>query len=193
MQISAALKQTRYEAFRWRYQASLPWKITLSLAVAALTGLLAQARMPLPFTPVPLTGQTFAVLLVGAVLGSRRGAASLLLYLLQGILGLPFFAGGASGLAYLTGPTGGYLVGFVVAASLIGLLAARGLDRRIPSALLAFLVGEVFIYLFGVSWLSVYLGIQRALVAGFLPFLIGDAIKLAAAALVLPAAWKLVK
>ena len=160
-----------------------------SLFVAAM----AQVKIPLPFTPVPLTGQTFAVLLVGAALGARNGASSLALYLLMGIVGLPFFAGGASGLTYLTGPTGGYLLGFVVAAYIVGLLAARGLDRRIPSALLAFLVGEIVIYLFGVSWLSVYIGLQKALVAGLLPFLIGDAIKLAAAALVLPAAWKLVR
>ena len=160
-----------------------------SLCVAGM----AQVRIPLPFTPVPITGQTFAVLLVGAVLGSRRGAASLLLYLLQGLLGLPFFAGGASGLAILLGPTGGYLIGFVVAAGLVGLLATRGLDRRIPSALLAFLAGEVVIYLFGVAWLSVFLGIPHAIAAGLLPFLLGDAIKLAAAGLILPAAWALVK
>ena len=160
-----------------------------SLCVAGM----AQLRIPLPFTPVPITGQTFAVLLVGAGLGSRRGAISLALYLLLGLLGLPFFAGGASGLAILLGPTGGYLVGFVVAATLVGLLAARGLDRRIPSALLAFLTGEVVIYLFGVAWLSVFLGIPHAITAGLLPFLFGDAIKLAAAGLVLPAAWALVK
>jgi biotin transport system substrate-specific component len=160
-----------------------------SLFVAGM----AQVRIPMPFTPVPITGQTFAVLLVGAVLGSRRGAASLLLYLLMGLVGLPFFAGGASGLAYLLGPTGGYLVGFIVAAYLVGLLAARGLDRRIPSALLAFLAGELVIYLFGVAWLSVFLGLPHAIAAGFLPFIIGDAVKLAAAGLVLPAAWTLVK
>ncbi len=160
-----------------------------SLCVAGM----AQVRIPLPFTPVPITGQTFAVLLVGAALGSRRGAMSLALYLLLGLVGLPFFAGGASGLAYLLGPTGGYLVGFVVAATLVGLLAARGLDRRIPSALLAFLAGEIVIYLFGVAWLSVFIGIPQALTAGLVPFLIGDAIKLAAAGLVLPAAWVLVK
>ena len=160
-----------------------------SLFVAGM----AQVRIPLPFSPVPITGQTFAVLLVGATLGSRRGAASLLLYLILGLLGLPIFAAGASGLAYLSGPTGGYLVGFIISASLVGLLAARGMDRRIPSALLAFLAGEVVIYLCGVAWLSLFLGIQRAIVAGLLPFLIGDAIKLAAAGLALPAAWKLVK
>jgi biotin transport system substrate-specific component len=160
-----------------------------SLCVAGM----AQVRIPLPFTPVPITGQTFAVLLVGAVLGFRRGAASLGLYLLMGLVGLPFFAGGASGLAYLMGPTGGYLIGFTVAASLVGLMAARGMDRHIPTALLAFLAGEIVIYLFGVAWLSVFLGLPHAIAAGFLPFILGDAIKLAAAGLVLPAAWALVK
>lgn len=154
---------------------------------------MAQVRIPLPFTPVPLTGQTFAVLLVGAVLGSRRGAASLLLYLISGIFGLPFFAGGTSGLATMLGPTGGYLAGFVLAAALVGLLAARGMDRRIPGALLAFLAGEIIIYLFGVAWLSHFIGFQRAIAAGLAPFIIGDAIKVAAAGLALPAAWKLVK
>jgi biotin transport system substrate-specific component len=154
---------------------------------------MAQVRISLPFTPVPITGQTFAILLVGASLGSRRGAASLALYILLGSLGLPFFAGGASGLSALLGPTGGYLVGFVVAAFLVGLMAARGLDRNVPGALLAFLAGEIVIYLFGVAWLSVYLGIWPAIVAGFLPFLVGDAIKLVAAGLALPAAWALVK
>jgi biotin transport system substrate-specific component len=163
--------------------------LTGSLFVAGM----AQVRIPLPFTPVPITGQTFAVLVVGASLGSRRGAASLALYLLMGLIGLPFFAGGAHGLSVLVGPTGGYLVGFVIAAWLVGLLAARGLDRRVPSALLAFLVGELVIYLFGIAWLSVYLGINHAFAAGFVPFVIGDAIKLVASGLVLPAAWALVK
>ncbi len=160
-----------------------------SLCVAGM----AQIRIPLPFTPVPITGQTFAVLVVGASLGSRRGAASLALYLLLGVFGLPFFAGGMGGLYTLLGPTGGYLIGFVIAAWLVGLLAAHGLDRRIPSALLAFLAGEMVIYLFGVAWLSLHLGIWQAIIAGILPFLIGDAIKLVAAGLVLPAAWALVK
>jgi biotin transport system substrate-specific component len=167
--------------------------ILLVFAGSLFVAGMAQVRIPLPFTPVPITGQTFAVLLVGATFGSRRGAASLALYLLMGILGLPFFAGGARGLSVLVGPTGGYLVGFVIAASLVGLMAARGLDRRVPGALLAFLAGEIVIYLFGVAWLSVYLGIWHAIIAGFLPFIVGDAIKLVAAGLVLPAAWRLVK
>jgi biotin transport system substrate-specific component len=167
--------------------------VLLVVAGSLLVAALAQVRIPLPFTPVPITGQTFAVLLVGAVLGSRRGAASLLLYLMEGSLGLPVFAGGAGGLVHVFGPTGGYLLGFVVAAYLVGRLAEGGLDRRFRSALLVFLAGETVIYLFGVTWLGFFIGFQKALAAGLLPFVIGDAVKLAAAALVLPAAWKLVR
>ncbi len=160
---------------------------------SVLVALLAQVRIPLPFTPVPITGQTFGVLLIGASLGSKRGAASLLLYLAEGLAGLPAFAGGASGFSALAGPTGGYLIGFVAAAYLVGLLAERGLDRRFLSALPIFLAGEAVIYLFGVSWLSILIGVQKAFVDGLFPFLVGDGLKLIAAALTLPAAWKLVK
>jgi biotin transport system substrate-specific component len=153
----------------------------------------AQIRIPLPFTPVPLTGQTFAMLLVGAALGSKRGAASLALYTLMGALGLPFFAGGASGLAYMSGPTLGYLVGFVAAAYIVGLLAERGLERSVRTSLVPFLVGTLVIYLFGAGWLAVLFGVDQALTLGVLPFLVGDAIKMVLAALALPAAWRLVK
>ncbi len=162
---------------------------TGSLLVAAM----AQVRIPLPFTPVPITGQTFAVLLIGAALGSRRGAASLLLYLVEGALGLPVFSGGAAGFAALAGPTGGYLLGFVCAAFLVGLLAERGMDRHFISALPVFLAGEAVIYLFGVTWLATFVGPSRAFADGLFPFILGDAIKLVAAALALPAAWKLAK
>jgi biotin transport system substrate-specific component len=167
--------------------------VLLVVAGSLLVAALAQVRIPLPFTPVPITGQTFAVLLVGAVLGSRRGAASLLLYLMEGSLGLPVFAGGAGGLVHVFGPTGGYLLGFVAAAYLVGRLAEGGLDRRFRSALLVLLAGEAVIYLFGVTWLGFFIGFQKALAAGLLPFVIGDAVKLVAAALALPAAWKLVR
>ena len=164
--------------------------ITISaLFVAAL----AQVKIPLPFTPVPLTGQTFAVLLVGAALGSKRGATSLALYTAMGALGLPFFAGGASGLAYMFGPTLGYLAGFVVAAYVIGLLAERGLERSLRTSLFPFLAGTLVIYIFGASWLAVLFGFEKVLILGVLPFLIGDVIKMIFAALVLPAAWKLVR
>jgi len=163
--------------------------VTGSLLVAAM----AQVRIPLPFSPVPITGQTFAVLLVGASLGARRGVASLSFYVLLGAIGLPVFAGGAGGLMTFLGPTGGYLIGFIFAAYFVGRLAETGRDRRLFSALLVFLAGEVIIYMFGLPWLSLYVGVQKVLMAGLFPFLPGDLLKLAAAALALPAAWKLVQ
>ena len=156
-----------------------------SLLVAAL----AQVRIPLPFTPVPLTGQTFGVLLVGAALGSRRGAASLALYLVSGLAGLPVFTGWGSGISHLAGPTGGYLIGFIAAAFAVGWLCERKLDRRWTTALLPFLAGEALIYAFGLPWLAVYVGANNALAAGFIPFLPGDVAKLILAALALPAVW----
>ncbi len=160
-----------------------------SLLVAAL----AQARILLPFTPVPITGQTFAVLLIGALLGSKRGAAAIGLYLLEGGLGLPFFSGGGAGWAFLAGPTGGYLIGFVAAAFLVGLLTERGLDRRVQTALPAFLLGAVVIYAFGLLGLARFVGLQNAFVAGVAPFLVGDALKVVLAGSILPAAWKFVR
>ena len=160
---------------------------------AIFVALLAQVKILLPFTPVPLTGQTFAVLLVGVTLGSKRGAASMIFYTVLGAFGLPVFAGGASGMAYLTGATLGYLVGFVVAAYLIGMLAERGLERNLRTSLLPFLAGTLVIYLFGAGWLAMLFGVEKALVLGVLPFLVGDAIKMILAALALPSAWRLVR
>ncbi|MCJ7436093.1 MAG: biotin transporter BioY [Anaerolineales bacterium] len=157
-----------------------------SLFVAAL----AQIRIPLPFTPIPITGQTFGVLLVGVALGSKRGAAALALYLAEGAIGLPFFAGGAYGLEIVIGATGGYLFGFIAAAFFIGLLAERGLERSIRTSILPFLIGTAIIYLCGASWLALSLGLEKAILFGVLPFLVGDAIKIALAAVVLPSAWK---
>lgn len=167
--------------------------VILILLGALFVAALAQIEIPLPFTPVPITGQTFGVLLVGAALGSKRGAASLISYLALGTIGLPFFAGGAHGLNILIGATGGYLIGFVVATYVIGLLAERGLERNVRTSLLPFLIGTVLIYVCGVAWLAIVLGsFSKAIAAGLLPFLIGDSIKLIAASLALPAAWKLV-
>ena len=179
-----------------RYPRATGWlrdAVLIVLGTLFVT-LLAQVKIPLPFTPVPLTGQTLAVLLIGATLGARRGVASIVLYIALGAVGLPVFAGGASGLAYLAGATLGYLIGFVIAAYIIGLLAERGLERSVRTSVLPFLIGTVIIYVCGVAWLTFVLGsFSKALSAGLLPFLIGDAIKLLAASLVLPAAWKLVK
>jgi biotin transport system substrate-specific component len=168
--------------------------LTLIVLGSLFVAVLAQVKIPLSFTPVPLTGQTFAVLLVAAALGSKRGAASMAFYIALGAFGLPIFAGGASGVAYLSGATLGYLIGFVIAAYVVGLLAERGLERSVRTSVIPFLVGTVIIYACGVSWLAIVLGsFSKALTAGLIPFVIGDVIKLIAASLALPAAWKLVK
>jgi biotin transport system substrate-specific component len=164
---------------------------------ALLTGILAQVEVPLSFTPVPLTGQTLAVLLAGGALGMRLGAASQLLYWLLGMAGLPFYAGGEGGWQAATGATMGYLVGFMVAAALIGYLAERGDVRNLASSLSAMALGSFVIYGFGATWLAVELdvplanGDPNAIALGVTPFLIGDAIKLVLAGALLPATWKL--
>jgi biotin transport system substrate-specific component len=167
----------------------LGWMVLGALWVA----LFAQVRIPLPFTPVPITGQTFAVLLVGAALGAGRGAGALMLYLLMGMTGLPVFAGGAAGLFHLTGPTGGYLLGFVIAAAAVGRMAEHGWERSFRTSLIPFSLGTLLIYLVGVPWLALYVGPQAAIQKGLLPFLPGDLIKLLLAALALPSAWRLVQ
>ncbi len=160
------------------------------LVGAGLTGALAQISIHIPGTPVPITGQTLGVLLTGCSLGARRATASISLYVVLGFIGLPWFAGGQHG---YVGYNAGYLFGFVLAAFLVGLVAERGADRRIIGALPAMLLGEIAIYLVGVPWLafSLHLGAQKALDEGFNPFVIGDAIKAAIGAGLLPVAWKL--
>ncbi|MCX7681074.1 MAG: biotin transporter BioY [Anaerolineae bacterium] len=157
-----------------------------------LVALGARISIPLPFTPVPITGQTFAVLLSGVVLGSRRGALSLLMYLAYGAMGLPVFSMGRGGLAHLFGPTAGYLWGFVAAAFITGLLAERGWDRKVVTAFLAMLLGNVVIYACGLPWLARYVGYERVLAAGLLPFIAGDVLKLLLATALLPSGWKLI-
>jgi len=167
----------------------------LVVGFAMLTAGAAQIEIPLWFTPVPITGQTLAVLLAGAVLGMRAGAASQALYVGLGAIGLPFYSGGDGGWEAATGATAGYLVGFIVAAAVVGYLAERRRDRNVVTAVPAFLAGTVIIYVLGVSWLALSLGVGagRAIELGLTPFLIGDLVKAALAALVLPAAWRLVE
>lgn len=160
------------------------------LAFSLVTALSARIAVPLPFSPVPLTGQTFGVLLTGALLGSRLGALALLLYLAEGASGLPFFAGGACGPARFLGPTGGYLVASPLAAALVGWLATRGWDRRPLTMLAAMLLGSLVIYALGAGWLVHFLGVEAALVKGALLFLPGDAVKALLAAGLLPLGWK---
>lgn len=165
--------------------------VVLVVAGAGFIGLLAQISFHLSFTPVPITAQTLGVLLVGTSLGLRRGAAALILYAAAGLIGVPWFAAGGSG---YVGPNFGYILGFIAAAAICGYLAERRADRRVKTAVPAMVVGEVVMYVIGVGWLAVYLhiGIGKAISLGFTPFWIGDAIKCALAAGLLPAAWWLV-
>jgi biotin transport system substrate-specific component len=147
----------------------------------------------LPFTPVPITGQTFAVLLTGSLLGPRLGMAAMVLYLAEGAAGLPVFAPlPAPGLAAFAGPAGGYLISYPFAAGLVGALAARGWDRKPSTMLVAMLLGSLVIYAGGGGWLAHFVGSQKALLLGMVPFLPGDALKALLAAGLLPLGWKLV-
>jgi biotin transport system substrate-specific component len=163
----------------------------LVVVAACLVGVLAQVSIRLSFTPVPITGQTLGVLLSGTALGSRRGAAAMALYGIGGVAGIPWFADHAHG---YVGASFGYIVGFVLCAGLCGYLAQRGADRSVRKSVPAMVLGEVAIYVCGVTWLalSMHLGILRALELGFVPFVAGDALKAALAALALPGAWKVI-
>jgi len=165
--------------------------IALIVAGALVVYLSALIVVPLGFTPVPITGQTFGVLLVGGALGFRRGFASVALYVLVGLVGVPFFAENKGGVDVILGATGGYLVGFIIAGAIVGKLAELGWDRRLAGSVAAMLVGSLVIYAVGVPWLAVVAGFgpSEAIEKGLAPFLIGDAIKLLAAAAVFPAAW----
>jgi len=158
---------------------------------AALTGAAAQILLPVPGSPVPMTGQTFAALLVGAALGWKRGALSMALYLAVGAAGFGWFQNGSSG---LFGASAGYIVGFVFAGALVGALAGRGGDRTPLRMAGTMVLGNLVIYSFGVPWLAASLdvGLSTALAKGVVPFLIGDALKIAVAAALLPGTWALV-
>jgi biotin transport system substrate-specific component len=171
----------------------------LIVGFALLTAAAAQIRIPLGFTPVPITGQTFAVLLAGGTLGAARGSASQLLYLVSGLF-LPFYANGEKGFDVITGTSGGYIVGFVFAAAVVGWMSERGQDRAVSTAVPAFLAGTVVIYTIGSIWLSIAADPNLPLTAGatepsaitygVAPFLVGDVIKALLAGLLLPGAWR---
>ncbi len=162
----------------------------LIAAFSLLVAVSAQVAIPLPFSPVPLTLQTMAVLATGALLGARRGAAAILLYIGEGAAGLPVFSMGRAGIAHLAGPTGGYLVGFLAAAFLAGLLSEKGWDRKWITALAALLAADLAIYVPGLLWLATFSGFSRAIVLGALPFAAADVLKAVACASLLPLGWK---
>ena len=168
---------------------------------ALFTALAAQVTIPLGFTPVPITGQTFAVLLAGGVLGANRGALSMGLYVALGAIGLPFYAEGAGGWTAATGATAGYLVGFVVAAFVVGKMAEHGQDRKLSTSIPAFIAGTLIIYGIGAGWLAYDLGLPltgaageaSAISLGVAPFLVGDVLKALLAGALLPAAWRFIE
>jgi biotin transport system substrate-specific component len=188
MQMTSALARSRNEAYQWRDHAGIAWKITLAFLVAGLTGLLAQIRIPLPFSPVPITGQTFGVLLAGTLLGKKWGGMSMVVYAALGILGMPWFNGATSGL----GATTGYLIGFVLAALFIGSKTdgrRPGFNRTFGVMLFA---GICLIYLPGLIWLGLWLNLVKSspaniptlIAIGATPFIAGDVLKTALAAAV---------
>ena len=166
-------------------------EIALIVGSAALVGALAQIAIKLSFTPVPITGQTLGVMLVGTALGWRRAFAALGLYMVAGLVGVPWFADHASGYPVATF---GYLIGFVVAGTVLGWLASRGEDRTLTRALISMAVGDVIIFIFGVTWLkySIHLSPSAAIAGGLTPFVWGELIKAGIAGVALPSSWRLV-
>lgn len=166
------------------------YDLVLVIGGSLLIAFCTQFKIWLPNNPVPVTGQTFAVLMIAALLGARRACATVITYIIAGLAGLPVFALGG-GLAVLKGFTGGYLVGFVAAAYIVGLLAEKGWHRRVSTTILAMILGNIVIYAFGLLWLSCLPGINNLLRTGLYPFIIGDLLKIALAAALLPSGWKL--
>ena len=197
------LSVARAERMPTLAEAMLDSLMTPSAATSAVTKaalvvfgsllLAVSAQFKIPLYPVPATGQTLVVLLIGMTYGPRLGGITLAAYLFEGALGLPVFAGGAAGAAVLMGPTAGYLFGFLLAAIAMGYLAERGMGRTVVSTIAAMVMGNCVIYLCGALWLANFTGFAQAIAAGVLPFLYGDALKLIVAAGLMPWAWWAVK
>lgn len=192
MELAARINQTKFEVFRWRCELSLPKKLALALGIALLTGLAAQLRVQLPWSPVPITGQTFAVLLAGVLLGKWWGGVSLALYAGLGIAGVPWFTGFGSGLGYLAGPTGGYIIGFVFAALFLGYFTDKYVRARSFVSMLALMLfaNFVLIYVPGLLQLGLWVSLVKGqtvtfsglLMMGAIPFIVGDITKAVLAA-----------
>ncbi len=194
MQESASIQRGNSRSFGFLLDAVASGSIATVISVvtyATLIGVSAQFSFHLNFTPVPITLQTFAVLFGGAALGSKRAVSGTLLYMIVGLIGLPWFAGATGGISVASSPSMGYIVGFVFASYLVGLLAERGWDRNVAKTLVLVVAGNAVIYLFGASWLAASLGItaSKAYQLGVSPFLIGDALKAILATVALPVAW----
>ena len=183
-------------------EAILDSLMTPSMASSAVTKaalvvfgsllLAVSAQFKIPLYPVPVTGQTLVVLLIGMTYGLRLGGITIVAYLFEGAIGLPVFAGGTAGASVLMGPTGGYLFGFLLAGVAMGYLAERGMGRTVFSTIAAMVIGNCVIYLCGALWLANFIGYSQAIVAGVLPFLYGDALKMVVAVGLMPLAWRAV-
>jgi biotin transport system substrate-specific component len=194
MTIAARIDQTKYNVFKWRYELSIPKKLGLALGVAILTGLLAQVRFYLPWSPVPLTGQTFGVLLAGMMLGTWWGGISMALYAGLGAAGVPWFQGWSGGIAYMAGPTGGYIVGFIFAALFLGYFTDKFVRSRSFLAMLGLMLFANFILIYGPGLLQLNLWLTNVkgtpvefgqlLTMGAIPFIAGDVTKAVIAALI---------
>ncbi len=188
MELVASINQVKYDYFRWRYELSIPWKLVLALSVAGAIGLLAQVRFPIPWSPVPITGQTFGVLLAGVLLGRWWGGISLGIYGGLGIAGIPWFTGMSSGL----GATGGYIIGFILAALFLGYFTDKYIRARSFTSMLGLMLvaNFVIIYVPGLIWLGLWMNttvgvesIGAVLALGAAPFIVGDITKAVLAAL----------
>ena len=164
------------------------------LAIGGSLALWVSAKIQVPFYPIPMTMQTFVVLIIGMTFGLKLGVASVLLYLIEGVIGLPVFAGTPEkgiGLAYMVGPTGGYLLGFIVSAGTLGWLSSKGWDRNVFLTLAAMTIGTAIIFTFGMVWLGAIIGWEKPILElGLFPFIPGAAFKIALAAAILPLIWK---
>ena len=194
MAIAVRINQAKYDVFRWRYELSIPKKLVLAAGMAALIGLLAQVRFLLPWSPVPITGQTFAVLLAGVMLGSRWGGISLVLYAGLGAAGIPWFTGWSGGVGHLAGPTGGYIIGFILAALFLGHFTDKYVRSRSFLSMLGLMLfaSLILVYVPGLAQLGLWLnlvrgeavGLSSLLTMGAVPFIAGDITKAVLAAAV---------
>ncbi len=164
---------------------SLTANIVIVLSGSILLALLARLSIPVPFSPVPITGQTFGILFLGAMLGSRIGTLTVITYIFEGLIGLPVFAGGTMGFLYLLGPTGGYLIGFIPAVYLVGYLSEKEWANNFSSTFLTMIIGTSVIFTFGISWLAVTAGFETALAIGLYPYLPGAAVKIILATVII--------
>ena len=194
MTIAARIEQTKYNVFKWRYELSIPKKLGLALGVAILTGLLAQLRFYLPWSPVPLTGQTFGALLAGMMLGTWWGGISMALHVGLGAAGVPWFQGWSGGWAYLAGPTGGYIVGFILAALFLGYFTDKFVRSRSFSVMFGLMLFANFILIYGPGLLQLNLWLTNVkgtpvdfgqlMTMGAIPFIAGDITKAVIAAMI---------